>query len=226
MLLVYHVFETSKAYTCKYVIHVAWLHGHQNNRLSRIDFSNWSAGIRVLDLSGNLLDSIHGIAKLPDLERLNVAKNRLKRLSIITGMELRKCNNLRSLDLSENQISSISLSSDFEECKVEDFFAFACPSIRILITQVNPLSLDIPSILSAKLPHLVFLNDRRVGHNAADPMDWNVLCSAPCWTYLWLIFVSWKERLIITGWCSVCRSYCREELSQPNGVLWKTILWS
>lgn len=129
----------------------------------------------MLDLSGNQLDTIHGIGKLPDLERLNLTRNRLKRLSLKTGMELRECNNLRSLDLSENQISSISLSSDFEECQVEDFFAFACPSIRNLLTHGNPVSLDISSALREKLPHLAFLNDRRVGHNAADPTDRNVL---------------------------------------------------
>ena len=88
--------------------------------------------LRTIDLSSNRIEAIQGIGQLKRLERLNLSHNRIAALDHCALVQLKRCQRIRVLDISNNHIQSISISEDGESCNTAEFFKTALRSLTLL----------------------------------------------------------------------------------------------
>uniref|UniRef100_A0A8D2MYU6 Centriolin n=1 Tax=Zonotrichia albicollis TaxID=44394 RepID=A0A8D2MYU6_ZONAL len=75
-----------------------------NNQIEKIEKLDKLLKLRELNLSNNRISKIEGIEHLQNLQRLNLAGNEIEHIPVWVGRKLRS---LRSLDLKQNQVSSL-----------------------------------------------------------------------------------------------------------------------
>lgn len=88
--------------------------------------------LRTIDLSSNRIQAIQGIGQLEKLEKLNLSHNRIAALDHCALIELKCCQRMSVLDISNNLIQSISISENGESCDTAEFLKTALSSVTLL----------------------------------------------------------------------------------------------
>jgi Leucine rich repeat len=127
----------------------------QENLIEEVSGLEACSELVTLNLAQNMVSVVPALGRwCPKLETLNLAHNRLEKLSDVAAVRELPC--LSVLDLQENQIA-------YEEGLVE-FFA-SLPALRVLYLQGNPCVREVRHyrrVLVAACKELRFLDDRPV----------------------------------------------------------------
>lgn len=127
----------------------------QNNRFRSLDLLIGCTNVRVLDLSGNQVQSFHGVSTLDQIEVLDLSRNLIESLDDNSLKQLANCKRLRSLDLSHNRISLISrLEEGHEQTNEQPIFS----ELKTLNMDGNPILPTGYGIVQSIFRHLVRLN--------------------------------------------------------------------
>lgn len=119
----------------------------------------------MLDISRNSLISLKGLGQLKSLEVLNASKNQLRGLNSVAFGELKSCENLGCLDLSDNKIERCSIQANGGSTAVPEFFAASTPNIRTLSLEGNPIPIEDRKRMDYFLTSLVSFNGSRITTN-------------------------------------------------------------
>ncbi|KFZ52999.1 Centriolin [Podiceps cristatus] len=76
-----------------------------NNQIEKIEKLDKLMRLRELNLSCNKISKIEGIEHMQNLQKLNLARNEIEHIPVWVGKKLRS---LRSLNLKQNEVSSVS----------------------------------------------------------------------------------------------------------------------
>ena len=125
--------------------------------------------LRVLDISRNSLISLKGLGQLKSLVVLNVSKNQLRDLNSEAFGELKSCESLGCLDLSDNKIERCSIQANGGSIAVPEFFAASTPNLRTLSLQGNPIPVEDRKRMKYFLTSLVSFNGSRITPNPVLP---------------------------------------------------------